>query len=122
MKSKELIAYLQEVDPTGETEVFIEGAVDFFKPYTTEMYWDGCAFKMNPKYDSYPESFTVLSEGKKIVLESFSFEDALIDNPEFPIEYDSKYSEDKWSNRIFRERLEYRAIDEEVERKLNEKT
>lgn len=122
MKSGELIKYLQEVDPTGEIEVFIDGAKDFFKPYTTEMYWDGCPFKMNPKYNSYPESLSVLSNGRKIVLKSFSYKDALLDNPEFPIEYDSEYSERRWDDRIFRERIECRTINEEVERKLNEKT
>lgn len=56
------------------------------------------------------------------MLESFSYEDALLDNPEFPIEYDSEYSERSWGDRIFRKRIEYRIIDEEIKRKLNEKT
>lgn len=71
MKSGELIKYLQEIDPTGEIEVFIDGAKDFFKPYITEMYWDGCPFKMNPEYGSYPESFTILSNGKKLCWKVF---------------------------------------------------
>jgi hypothetical protein len=83
MKSKELIKQLQELDPTGETEVVV-GCQDIWFADRLPFYYDG-----TPRLLLHDESkkpyysiigYKPMSEGYKIKLHTMSPEDIFMDN------------------------------------------
>src|SRR5271155_1923374 len=90
MKTKDLIAELQEADPSGELECCIEN-VDIFSVATEPAYWDGRLQLLTrdpakkPYFDVIGGKYT--SKGAKVVISPMSITDVLWDNPDAVIDY-----------------------------------
>jgi len=90
MKTKDLIAELQEADPSGELECCIEN-VDIFTVVTEPAYWDGRLQVLTrdpakkPYFDVIGGKYT--SKGHKVVISPMSITDVLWDNPDAEIDY-----------------------------------
>lgn len=87
MKSKDLIAQLQEIDPDGETEVFV-GGDDIYFAEVLPWYWDGRPARLVRNEDKKPyyhiDGFIYgeTPNGKKIRLNTMSMGDVLFHNPD----------------------------------------
>jgi hypothetical protein len=90
MKTKDLIAELQEADPSGEIEVCV-GNVDIFSVATEPAYWDGRlqVLKRDPAKKPYFDVIggKYVTSGQKVVIETMSITDVLWDNPDAEIDY-----------------------------------
>ena len=90
MKTKDLIAELQEADPSGELEVCVEN-IDIFTVTTEPAYWDGRLQLLmrdpakKPYFDVVGGRY--VSSGHKVVISPMSITDVLWDNPEAEIDY-----------------------------------
>jgi hypothetical protein len=90
MKTKDLIAELQEADPSGELEVCVEN-VDIFTVTTEPAYWDGRLQVLKrdeakkPYYDVVGGKYT--SKGSKVVISPMSITDLLWSDPDAEIDY-----------------------------------
>ena len=90
MKTKDLIAELQEADPSGELEVCVEN-VDIFTVTTEPAYWDGRLQVLTrdpakkPYYDVVGGKYT--SKGSKVVISPMSITDLLWNDPDAVIDY-----------------------------------
>lgn len=110
MKTKDLIAALQENDPSGEVECCVGNAPIFFLANMPAWY-DGKLqvlvqdHSKDPYYNIVGAKRT--NKGRKIVLHTHSIEDYISDNPEdAKIDY-SECGDEFWVNR-------YREADEKV--------
>jgi hypothetical protein len=90
MKTKDLIAELQEADPSGELEVCVEN-VDIFAVATEPAYWDGRlqVLKRDPAKKPYFDVIggKYVTSGHKVVISPMSITDVLWDNPDAEIDY-----------------------------------
>ena len=119
MKTRELIAQLNECDPTGELEVCI-GNVDIHFVGKEPAYYDGCLQVL--KRDEACEYYNIIgaefrSGGFKIVINELNIADALLNNPEMPVTFDSEYSKRHKAKWVEDKRAEMRAIKARVERR-----
>lgn len=108
MKTKELIAKLQEVDPSGELHCCI-GNIDIGSIYASVGYWDGCYQVLN--YDNKGEiiSAEYKSNGYKVVIRTYSIFDVIFDNANIPILFDSDYAKEHYGHLV--ERYKKSAVD-----------
>jgi len=88
MKTKELIAELQEADPSGDMDVTV-GKTDIFFVGTRPYYWDGRYQRLirdasNEYYNIIGAEFP--NDGSHVSIRTLSIEDALLDDPEMPVE------------------------------------
>lgn len=118
MKTKELIAALQEHDPKGEEEVCIGNKSVWFVSREPG-YYDGCLQKLirNPNKKGYNiEGVEIISKLDKIRLHSIDIKSIFLDHPEAIIKYDSEYSEKHY--KAYVEKIRQEAIDfnKEIER------
>ena len=94
MKTKELIKRLQEADPSGEEEVTV-GNTDIMFVQNLPSYYDGCQQVLirdeKEKYYNVVGG-KVRANDRKITINLHSLKDAIYENPELPIEYDSWHS------------------------------
>lgn len=96
MKTKILIEELQKLDPTGEEEVCV-GNEDIFFVSREPAYYDGCLQvlkrdpSMKPCYDITGLEYR--SSGTKIAIHTYSVTDALYDDTDFEVTYESDYAE-----------------------------
>jgi hypothetical protein len=116
MKTKKLIELLQKEDPTGEEEVCIDNA-DILCLESKPAYWDGCLSVLKRNWDS--EYYNVIgakyvSTGGKINIRSMSVEDAIENNADLPVEYDSDYTKKHFEDFVARCRDEIREISKEI--------
>lgn len=112
MKTKDLIARLNEIDPTGEGEVCV-GNEDVYTVVAKPCYWDGCQ-QILERDDTIPY-YNVIgaryrSSGTKICIEPLSVEDAIGSDPELPVTYESEYTRNKYQERVDKWRQEVRDI------------
>ena len=120
MKSKDLIAKLQAIDPEGEMEVTI-GKQDIFSVYSMPRYWDGCVTLLNrdsalaPYYDV--TGATISSEGMHICLKSLPLDMLLLDDPEAPITFADEYARQHFAQYVAEKRKEAQLIIEEQDGK-----
>jgi hypothetical protein len=90
MKTKDLIAELQEADPSGEIEVCVNN-VDIFTVTTGPAYYDGRLQVLTrdpakkPYFDIVGGKY--VTSGSKVVIETMSITDVLWDNPDAEIDY-----------------------------------
>lgn len=92
MRTSELIALLQKVDPSGDTEVVIDGesimAVDMLPAY-----YDGPYQMIHRNQNGRIESASIVREGFKVELKCMTIEDAMWTNEDLvvnaPTELDS---------------------------------
>ena len=120
MKSKELIRQLQEIDPTGEMEVTC-GKADIYFLSTEPGYYDGCAhiLKRDPELEG--KSYSVIgveicSGGTFIILNSMNAWDAIMNDPDVPVTYDSDYARKHYESRVKAERRRAKGIYKEVKK------
>ena len=91
MKSKELIRQIQEIDPTGELEVCIDTTTDILFVERLPAYYDG-KLEVLQRDENIDSDYNVVSAklmvtGLKVAIRTFSIEDAILDNPNIPIDY-----------------------------------
>ncbi len=114
MKSKELIRRLQEIDPTGETEVVV-GCSDIYFLQKDPMYYDGLPITLirdeskRPYWDVI--GFRATSKGNKIRIRTLDFEDVMWDTKNCIIELEDDYSKRHYEKDI--ERIKEEIADEE---------
>ena len=124
MKSKRLIELIQENDPSGETEVFLDGNVDIWFVEHKPMYWDGKG-QLLIRDKSRRPCFDIVGGkiccgGDKLILVGLSIEDAFLDVPDLPVDLSelTPWARDEWHARLDKARAEtkeiIRKVDEEV--------
>jgi hypothetical protein len=94
MKTKELIEMLQEADPSGELEVVAphDGVwSDIYFVEVLEGYYDGAYQVLLHDPELKGKCYSVIgaqyrNDGSKVVLHVESIQDAMIDNPDLPVE------------------------------------
>ena len=90
MKTKELIKALQELDPSGETECFVENQ-DIYFLELLPAYYDGSPYVFvrdkakEPYYDVVAAKY--LGSGAKISLHTLSAHDLITNNEEIEFDY-----------------------------------
>jgi hypothetical protein len=113
MKTRELIAALQEQDPSGEIEVCVENA-DIHVVTVEPAYLDGClqVLKRDPaKADSYNiTGVEFVSGGAKVVIVPLSAQWALRNDPEMPVTFDSDAARERYAERVAKWRADARAV------------
>lgn len=96
MKTKELIALLQEADPTGELPVCVGNVSPYFVDVQPG-YYDGCLQLLveDPALKPYYSVVggKICSGGMKVKIVTMDLDSAIFDNPDLPVEYDSPYAE-----------------------------
>ena len=127
MKTKELIRQLQEADPSGELECAI-GNSDIHFVEVQPAYWDGCLEVLerdesNPYYNIIGAKYT--TEGVKINISTLSIEEAIFNDPDLPVEFDTHFlyeeHNDRYKKAVKRYRKEAKQIKEEAEKFKKEK-
>jgi hypothetical protein len=118
MKTKELIKRLQEADPSGEIEVCVENE-DIHFIERAPAYWDGRLQVL--VRDSNKEGYDVVgakitSRGEKLKIRTLSIDDAILNNPDLPVEIDVHNEEKRrhYKEEVKRWRLETIDILEQV--------
>lgn len=96
MKSKDIIAKLQELDPSGEIEVFVDN-MDIFYLNRDLSYWDGRPTLLlrdeskKPYYDIVGFNRTgMIPQGLKINIKVLSPFDILLNDPEAVAQYNGE--------------------------------
>jgi hypothetical protein len=94
MKTKKVIEILQKLDPAGENEVSVCGR-DIVEITMYPAYYDGAleVLERDETKSDVPEFQIVkgrmIRSGVKIVINPMSIEEALLDNPEMPVEVEN---------------------------------
>ena len=94
MKTKKVIEILQKLDPAGENEVSVCGR-DIVEITMYPAYYDGAleVLERDETKSDVPEFQIVkarmVRSGVKIVINPLSIEEALLDNPEMPVEVEN---------------------------------
>lgn len=123
MKTKDLIKKLQEADPSGELECAIGGNVDIWEVYETPAYYDGCLeiLKRDHTKDPYYNicGGIITGLGQKINIRPMSIEDAMLDDPDMPVDVVgySPESKERIEKQVEKWRKETKDIIEEVRKK-----
>jgi len=90
MKTKELIRALQELDPSGETEVVAGGAPIFFAE-ALPAYYDGALQSLiqdKSRTDYNITGYKFSDQGNKIMLRLMDLESVLWEDPNATIDFD----------------------------------
>ena len=83
MKTRELIAALQEADPSGELDCVV-GNKAIVGAYAIPAYYDG-PYERPRSSDEWNVGADYVREGRKVALLLFGIEDLLLDDPEAPV-------------------------------------
>jgi hypothetical protein len=117
MKTKKIIALLQKLDPTGETEVSVCGR-DIIEIAMYPAYYDGRLEVLErDETKSDVADFQIVKgrmvcSGNKIIINPLSIEEALLDNPEMPVEIEEST---EWRTMLVEKwRDEGRRLKEEI--------
>lgn len=95
MKTRDLIAKLQALDPEGDVEVCIENR-DILGAELKPAWYDGRLQVMDERHaGGYPKSFKVTSHGNKIDLQPWGYEDAIYDSIDIPVTCDPPSEHDE---------------------------
>lgn len=118
VKTKKLIELLQKVDPTGETEVCV-GNYDILQIFPSPAWYDGSLQvlirdeRLLPLYDVIGGKF--VRNGDKIVIETLSIQDVLLDDPGSVIKYD-EWKDDSDESRVKKWREDGFELEKEIEK------
>lgn len=88
MKTRELIRRLQETDPSCDLECCV-GNADILSVWSEPAYWDGClqVLVRDPTTEYYNVvGVRYVGTGHKVVIQPYSVRDALLDDPDLPID------------------------------------
>lgn len=116
MKTKELIAQLQECDPSGEEEVSV-GNHDIHFVEREPAYYDGClqVLKRNERTDCYNVvGAEIRGQGQKIVIHTLSIRWAILNDNKLPVTFDGEYAQKHYTDRVAEWRKEATDIDAEI--------
>lgn len=119
MKTKELIAELLKVDPTGEGEVCIGNSDVYFVEHLPA-YYDGCLQRLIKDDDGHVIAGKFTGSGNKISIRPLSIYDAIFDDNKFPVTYEGM-SEEKaasYEKSIAERRRQTDKIHDESEQSL----
>lgn len=93
MKTKDLIAELQQQDPSGELECVV-GGEDIYFCERQEYYYDGTPTLLVRDESKKPYyhivGLRVPGSGEKVRLHTMSVEDVFLDHPEAPVSYETE--------------------------------
>lgn len=118
MKTKDLIKMLQDVDPSGETEVCVDN-LDIYFAERKPAYWDGrlqLLIRDESKKPFYHVAGAkVISSGDKIELHTMGVEDVIENDPDAivdltDIEKNMSSTFEEWKKRIENWRAETKRI------------
>lgn len=119
MKTKELIEQLKKSDPKGDMDVVIGNEPVHFV-HAEPAYWDGLKQVVIKNEKGNIVGMKYSSEGTKVSIRTFSIQDAIFDDPDFPVEFDIEKSNiESYQKMVNNWRKEYRKMNEEI-RKENE--
>ncbi len=123
MKTKDVIAMLQETDPSGELECVV-GNHDIFCAHVEVAYWDGSMQllvrdKDNPYYNVIGAIYT--SQGDKVQIDTMGIDDALCNDPDLPVEVIDTFVNKRMQNQVDEWRTENKEIKERVDKWFEEK-
>jgi len=120
MKVKELIAKLQEADPTGELPVCV-GNIDVWYVEKAEAYWDGNLEQLDRSDSKFYNIIggKVIASGCKVQIRTLSISDAIWEDPDIPVEFVgmSEENKERYSREIEICRDETRKFDNELKEK-----
>jgi len=107
MKTKDLIAELQKLDPEGELECCVDNA-DIHFVDRVPAYYDGCLQVLLKDEKGRIQGAKYTSEGVKIKIHTLSVCDAIFDWQDMPVEFEGSYNFDYYKERVesFREQTE----------------
>jgi len=120
VKTRDLIAALQEADPSGDKEVSV-GNTDIHFVDVEPAYWDGClqVLKRDPTNEYYNMiGAEYRATGKKVVIHTLSVKQALLNDPEMPVTFDGEYAKSHYWAAVEEQRREMRKIKEEALKKV----
>lgn len=128
MKSKELIAELQKLDPTGEIEV-VGSSGDIYFAEVQPAYWDGrLAILIRDKEERkrgwyHVKGMKFISSGKKIVLNEMNMKDVIWDQDmnAMIFEFDSEGTEKAIRPKLEEEQARYKKFMEKLNGSCHEK-
>ena len=90
MKTKDLIAELQRIDPTGEGEVCVDNR-DIYSVSREPAYWDGRLQRLILDESKKPywhiAGARFVSEGDKVRINCPSVWELIVDDPDLPVEF-----------------------------------
>lgn len=120
MKVKKLIELLQEFDDDGEVCILTEdGNVDIFNIQEMEGYWDGAYQVLDRDWEC--KYYNIIgakyrTDGSKIVIKPMGIEDALLDNPDLPIEVIDTFVHKGLQKQVDDWRKEVKKIHDDVQK------
>lgn len=104
MKTRRLIELLQAADPSGDLDCCVDN-LDIFTLSVEPGYYDGHAQQLirdesNPYYNVV--GARIVGRGQKVLIRTLSIEDALVDNPDLPVHYETSNEQQqaKWARQI----------------------
>ena len=110
MKTRDLIAALNEADPSGDLECAI-GNTDIHFVDVEPGYYDGClqVLKRDETRDCYNIVGGEFRAGtQKVVIHGLSIIDALWEDPDMEVTFDGEYAARHYASRIEAERIKIR--------------
>jgi hypothetical protein len=113
MLVKELIEKLKTFDQDIEVT---DGNSSLYSICVEPGYWDGCFTKLyqDKSRDDYNVTgCKIVATESKLVLSFMDWEDVLANDPEYPVDYDSKYTEEKYKERVDRYRTKLTRLNED---------
>ena len=122
MKTKDVIKMLQEADPSGEIECVV-GNVDIYSAHMEPAYWDGSMQLLvrDPDCEFYNVIGAIYtSKGSKVSITTMSISDAMLEDPDLPVEVIDTFVTPHLQERVDKWRSENMKIHENVD-KWNER-
>lgn len=123
MKSKDLIAELQKLDPSGEIEVIADG--DIYFASLEPAYYDGCLQTLirDPALAPYYNiiGMKITGRGQKIQLHCMNMRDVIFDEDEKPLIFDLSELNDNRKERYQLAIDRYREHNLEITQNLDKK-
>lgn len=119
MKTKDLIAQLQENDPTGEVECVV-GGIDIHFVERMPGFYDGCyQVLIKDKPNQYPTGVKIMRSGEKVMIHTLSASDLIFDAEDVEVIIDPQMGEFhtiRYQNLVAKWRQEAIDINNDVER------
>lgn len=122
MKTKDLIALLQQEDPSGEEEVVLDDGRDIFFLETLPGYWDGCYTTLirdpsqKPYYDIIGARYR--SDGRKIKIRGMGWDDVISNDSDAPVEVVDLFVDKRMKKLIDAHRKETKEIEARIHKEL----
>lgn len=117
MKSKDVIKMIQKADPSGEIECVV-GNVDIYSAHMEPAYWDGSMQLLvrDPDCEFYNVIGAIYtSEGSKVSITTMSISDAMLDDPDLPVEVIDTFVNPQLQERVDEWRAENKQIHKDID-------